>query len=77
MSGSVYRTAPGAKYSRDILAVRLKGDRVVTPIVTGPNSEQLPRLSSDGKWIAYQSNETGRFEIYVRPFPGSGARAGE
>ena len=70
----VYRTAPGAKYSRDILAVRLKGERVVTPIVTGPNSEQLPRLSPDGKWVAYQSNETGRFEIYVRPFPTSGAR---
>jgi serine/threonine-protein kinase len=70
----VYRTAPGAKYPRDILAVRLTGDRTVTPIVTGPNTESLPRLSPDGKWLAYQSNESGRFDIYVRPFPGSGAR---
>ncbi len=70
----VYRTAPGATYSRDILAVRLKGERVVTPIATGPNSEQLPHLSPDGKWLVYQSNETGRFEIYMRPFPGAGAR---
>ena len=70
----VYRTAPGATFSRDILAVRLTGDRVVTPLVTGPTTESLPRLSHDGKWLAYQSNETGRFEIYVRPFPGSGAR---
>ena len=34
----------------------------------------MPRLSPDGKWLAYQSNESGRFEIFVRPFPGSGAR---
>ena len=34
----------------------------------------LPRFSPDGRWIAYQSNESGRIEIYVRPFPGAGAR---
>src|SRR5438270_1026987 len=28
----------------------------------------------DGKWIAYQSNESGRFEIYVQPFPGPGGK---
>ena len=70
----IYRTAPGARYPRDIFAVRLTGDRKATPIVTGPTTESLPRLSHDGKWLAYQSNESGRFEIYVRPFPGSGAR---
>jgi serine/threonine-protein kinase len=70
----IYRTAPGGKYPRDILAVRLAGDRPVTPMVTAPSTESLPRLSSDGKWLAYQSNESGRFDIYVRPFPGSGAR---
>ena len=30
------------------------------------------QFSPDGKWIAYQSDKTGRFEIYVRPFPGPG-----
>jgi serine/threonine-protein kinase len=70
----VVRTAPGAKYSRDILAVRLDGDRTMTPLVTGPYTESLPRISPDGKWLVYQSNETDRFEIYARPFPGSGAR---
>ena len=29
-------------------------------------------MSPDGRWIAYQSNESGRFEIYVRPFPDGG-----
>jgi len=70
----VVRTAPGAKYSRDILAVPMSGERTVTVLVTSPYTESLPRLSPDGKWLAYQSNETNRFEIYVRPFPGSGAR---
>jgi serine/threonine-protein kinase len=71
----VFRTAPGSTYSRDILAVRLdSGDRKPVPLVSGPASEQMPRISPDGKWLAYQSNDGGRFEIYVRPFPGTGAR---
>jgi eukaryotic-like serine/threonine-protein kinase len=35
-------------------------------------NEMWGQFSPDGRWIAYQSNETGRFEIYVRPFPGPG-----
>ncbi len=74
MQWLVVRTAPGAKYSRDILAVPLAGEKKVMPLVTGPYTESLPRFSPNGKWLVYQSNETGRFEIYVRPFPASGAR---
>jgi serine/threonine-protein kinase len=70
----VVRTPPGEARHRDIFAVQLDGDRTVVPIVTGPASEQMPRLSPDGKWLAYQSDESGRFEIYVRPFPEPGAR---
>jgi Tol biopolymer transport system component len=32
------------------------------------------QFSPDGRWIAYESDESGRFEIYVRPFPGSGGK---
>jgi hypothetical protein len=32
-------------------------------------------FSPDGKWVAYQSDETGHFEIYVRPFPGPGGQS--
>ena len=36
-------------------------------------NELWGQFSPDGRWMAYQSNETGRYEIYVRPFPsGSG-----
>ena len=71
----VYRSAPGIVAPRDIFAVPFAGDRSrITTLVEGPETESLPRLSPDGRWLAYQSNETGRFEIYVRPFPGAGGR---
>jgi dipeptidyl aminopeptidase/acylaminoacyl peptidase len=70
------RTAPGGKNSADILRVRLSGnDRTPVPIVAGPALEQMPRLSPDGKWLAYQSNESGRFEVYVQPYPAGGRPA--
>jgi dipeptidyl aminopeptidase/acylaminoacyl peptidase len=36
--------------------------------------ERKPMISPDGKWLAYQSNDSGRFEIYVQPFPEGGRR---
>ena len=42
------------------------------PFLKTTFSENDPALSPDGRWIAYQSNESGRFEIYVRPFPDGG-----
>jgi hypothetical protein len=43
----------------------------MSPVST-PFDEQQGVFSPDGKWVAYQSNESGLFEIYVRPFPGPG-----
>ncbi|HUR91040.1 MAG TPA: protein kinase [Gemmatimonadaceae bacterium] len=74
MKWLVFRTSPGSRNPRDILAVPMTGPKTVTTLVTGPHAENMPRISPDGRWMAYQSNETGRFEIYVRPFPGAGAR---
>ena len=71
----VYRTGPAGKPARSIFAVDLQGDRKASvPIVSGKSYIQMPRLSPDGKWIAYQDNESGRYEIYVRPIPGPGGR---
>jgi serine/threonine-protein kinase len=39
-----------------------------------PSNEIYPAVSPDGRWIAYASDEPGRFEVYVRPFPGPGGK---
>jgi eukaryotic-like serine/threonine-protein kinase len=41
------------------------------PFVQTPFAEDSPAFSPDDRWIAYNSNATGRFEVYVRSFPGS------
>jgi Tol biopolymer transport system component len=56
----------------DIWAVPFEGDRTPFPVVRTPFEERDAQFSPDGKWIAYHSNESGRHEIYVRPFPGPG-----
>jgi len=43
-------------------------------LLTSPHDERSPALSPDDRWLAYVSNETGRDEVYVRPFPGRGGR---
>jgi Tol biopolymer transport system component len=45
-------------------------DRKSSPLLQTPASESDARVSPDGHWIAYQSNESGRFEVYVRAFRG-------
>jgi len=39
------------------------------PLLASPADERSARLSPDGRWIAYQSDESGEYQIYVRPFP--------
>jgi eukaryotic-like serine/threonine-protein kinase len=71
----VYRTGPGGKPARSVFAVELgKPEAKSIPIVASQAYIQMPRLSPNGKWLAYQSNESGDFDIYVRPFPGEGGR---
>ena len=48
---------------------RTDGDSTIRPVVTGPMIESRPTISPNGRWIAYMSDESGRQEIYVRPFP--------
>jgi Tol biopolymer transport system component len=49
--------------------------KVVTPLVDLPGSAQhSSNMSPDGKWMAYASNETGRYEVWIEPFPRTGAR---
>ena len=59
-----------ARPNRDIMALTLDKDRHAEPLVQSQMyDEQNGEVSPDGRWLAYESNESGRFEIYVRPFP--------
>jgi Tol biopolymer transport system component len=49
-------------------------DGKARPFVTSPVHEEDGRFAPDGRWVAYTSDESGQFEIYVRAFPGPGAR---
>jgi Tol biopolymer transport system component len=65
-----YDPASGA----DIWILPLEGDRKPRPFLRTPFSENYPQISPDGKWIAYESNESGRFEVFVQPFPSGGRK---
>ena len=53
----------------DIGELAVEGERKRRILLGAKFDEGRPALSPDGRWLAYQSNESGRFEIYVRPFP--------
>jgi serine/threonine-protein kinase len=53
----------------DVLQVALDGTHGVTPLVQTRFDERNGIVSPDGRWLAYQSNSSGQFEIYVQPFP--------
>ena len=55
---------------RDLYARRITGDTTRITIAAGPADEYMPALSPDGRYVAYVSLESGREEVYVRPFPG-------
>jgi WD40 repeat protein len=59
----------GEETKGDIWFLRLEGDRTPEVFLETPTNESSPRLSPDGRWLAYNSFESGKFEIYVRPFP--------
>ena len=56
----------------DIGIVTLDGDQTRQPVLEEDFPEGSPEVSPDGRWMAYRSAETGRTEIYVRPFPDVG-----
>src|SRR5204862_7655544 len=58
--------------ARDLLQLALDGTRRVTPLVQTKFDERNGTISPDGRWLAYESNSSGPFEIYVRPFPNVG-----
>ena len=61
----------GGKRSPDILM--LTGEGKVEPFLETSFRERWPEFSPNGRWIVYGSDESGRMEIYVRPYPGPGS----
>jgi hypothetical protein len=58
----------------DVMALPLFGDRTPIPLVQSAFEEGSPRFSPDGRWFAYASDESGRTEVYVQPFPQTGMK---
>jgi serine/threonine-protein kinase len=63
------RTDNNASGNGDIFLAHLSADTTVTPIVATPAAEITPTISENRRWLAYVSDESGRYEVYVRPFP--------
>jgi Tol biopolymer transport system component/tRNA A-37 threonylcarbamoyl transferase component Bud32 len=53
----------------DLMMLSLDGAPKTEPLLQTPFAERNPQISPDGHWLAYESNESGQEEIYVRPFP--------
>jgi eukaryotic-like serine/threonine-protein kinase len=67
--------------SSDIMTLQVEGNQASgskpgepKPFLNSPLTEMASAFSPDGRWLAYQSNDTGEFEVYVRPFPGPGGK---
>jgi serine/threonine-protein kinase len=65
----------------DVMTLAVEGDEKSgwkpaepKPFVNSPSNEGYPDFSPDGHWLAYGSDESGRYEVYVRPFPGPGGK---
>ncbi|MGC1436284.1 MAG: protein kinase, partial [Terriglobales bacterium] len=65
----VVYTESSPKTHSDIWAIPVVGDRKPFPVVQTEADEQDPRVSPDGRWLAYESDESGHFETYVVSFP--------
>jgi serine/threonine protein kinase len=65
----VFRISPFSGGSTDIVGQSVGGDTALAPLVVAPANELFPALSTDGRWLAYASDESGTSEVYVRPFP--------
>jgi len=66
------QSGEGSQY--DLWLRPMQGDRTPVPFLRTPFSEDAASISPDGRWLAYDSDETGAPEIYVRSFPNPGEK---
>ena len=58
----------------DLWVLPLSGDQKAQELIHTPSNDAHGQFSPDGRWVAYASDESGRLEVYVQPFPLTGAR---
>jgi serine/threonine-protein kinase len=64
----------GLRTTNDLWYRGLTNDTTMKALVTTPFNEMGPRISPDGRWIAFASDESGAYQVYVTPLPGPGGR---
>jgi len=69
----IFRTATPATKT-DLWILPMTGDRKPFPFANSAFFENEAVFSQDGKWIAYTSDESGKMEVYVQPFPQTGSK---
>ena len=69
---AVQRVPLHGKRNNELWILKAGDPEHLVPFATEAQSQVDARFSPDGKWIAYDSNESGVYEVYVRPFPGPG-----
>ncbi len=67
-------SSAGSQTGIDLFVLPLTGDRKPFPFLQTQFNEGQGQFSPDGRWVAYASDEAGKFEIYVAPFPGPGGK---
>ena len=70
----IEETLLGSSTAFDIWVLPLFGDHKPFPYLQTQFNERFAKLSPNGEWLAYQSNESGRYEVYVQTFPKPGGK---
>jgi hypothetical protein len=70
----MYQSTGNPQTKSDVWVLPMTGDRKPFPLLQTEFNEVNAVFSPDGAWIAYNSDETGRFEVYLRRFDGTGAK---
>jgi len=70
----LYKQFDQQSATTDLWALPMQGNKTPFPVAQGPSDERDGQFSPDGKWVAYDSDQSGRPAIYIQPFPEGGER---